>query len=84
MEAARALESFEHQSATVFEPVPPPTLRAVEALADQALGDPALVAAHRRRCRHADGLSDLMARRQDLRGVSRVADHFTDYTRWTV
>ena len=84
MEAARVLESYDDHAAAVFDPVPPPTLRAVEALADQALHDPALAAAQRRRCRHAVGLADLMERRGDLLGVSKVADHFAEYSRWAV
>ena len=84
MEAARVLGSYDSHAAPVFEPVPPPTLRAVEALAEQALHDPALTATQRRRARHAVGLGDLMGRREDLRGVSQVADHFAEYTRWTV
>lgn len=84
MEAARALESYDSQAAPAFEPVPPPTLRAVEALAEQGLFDPVLNATQRRRARHAVGLGDLMGRRQDLRGVSPVADHFAEYARWTV
>lgn len=81
MEAARALEDYDP---AVFDLVPPPTLRAVEALGDHALHDPALAAALRRRCRHAEGLTGLLSRRADLLGVSRVADHFAEYVRWGV
>lgn len=91
MEAARVLDPSTEPSPPwgppvepVFAPVPPPTLRAVEALATQLGLDPVRTAAQQRRARHAAGLNDLMQRRTDLRGVSLVADHFTDYTRWAV
>ena len=84
MEAARVLESYDDHAAPVFDPVPPPNLRAVEALGEQALHDAGLTRAQLRRCRHAEGLSDLMGRRVDLQGVSLVADHFAEYTRWAV
>jgi hypothetical protein len=38
----------------------------------------------RRRARNSRGLSTLLAEREDLSGVSPVADFFVESVRWTV
>lgn len=86
MEAAHSLQSFalaDEVYPRVFEAVPPPTLRAVEALAVPVDDHDLRAARERRRARHAQALTDLFADREDLRGVSLVADHFVDFVRFT-